>query len=232
MSVAGIGFAIPINEIKEIVTELHEKGRVTRAWLGVLIQPVSEDVAKALGIKEAKGALVADVLKGSPAEKAGIERRDVIIAFHGKEVLEHDQLPRMVARTKIGNRVPVTVIRGKKKKVIDVTVEELKEEQKKPKVEETQESKLGMTLHDVTPDLETSLGLDETLGALVSFVAPGSPAAKAGLKRGDIILEVNATPIGDTRDFHSSVNELKPDRPALLLVRRVENTIFLTLKVE
>lgn len=228
----GIGFAIPVNEVKEIVSELHDKGEVTRAWLGVLIQPVSEDVAEALDLPAAHGALVADVVPDSPAKKAGIQRRDIVISFNGKKILEHNELPRLVAKTKVGTTAAVRVIRGKKKKNIKVKLEKLKNMSIAAKEVEKQEEILGITVQDLTPDLAAGLGLDDASGVLVSFVGADTPAEKSGIKRGDVILEFDSAPIRNLKDFNKAATKLKKNRPALMLVKRGDNTIFLTLKLE
>lgn len=231
----GIGFAIPINIIKDVVSQLYAKGKVTRGWLGVLIQPVTPDAAEALGLGEARGALVAEVMDGSPAKEAGIQRRDVIVSFNGKDVSENDDLPLMVAKTPIGKSVPVEVMRQGKKKDFSVTVKELQEKKEEEVAEEPtpdEESKLGLTVQEITPDIASSLGLNGTQGVLVGNVTPDSPGADSGIQRGDVILEVGATPITSVEDFRRATKNIEKNKPILLLVRRDDNTIFLTLKIE
>src|SRR5205814_2358823 len=125
----GIGFAIPIGLAKEIVPQLKEKGHVTRGWLGVMIQKVTPDIAESLGLSEAKGALVADVMKDGPAEVAGIKQGDVIVEYDGKTVNDSAELPLLVARTPVGKSVKVKVLRGKESVNLSVKVQELKEEE-------------------------------------------------------------------------------------------------------
>jgi serine protease Do len=228
----GIGFATPINIIKGIIGALHDSGRVTRGWLGVLIQPVSEDLARALELPEAQGALVADVMAKSPAADAGIERGDVIVNYNGKPIVENDQLPILVANTELGKTVKLDVIRGGKSKTIEVKIRELKEEDEEQIASGADESKLGLVVQDLTEDIAKGLGVEEGRGVLVSNIVPDSAAAEAGLKRGDIILAVGTKEINSAKEFKSLTKDAKKERPLLLLVRRGENTIFLTLKLQ
>ena len=228
----GIGFAIPMNMVKEVISQLHKGGKVTRGWLGVLIQPVTPDVAEALGIDRAEGALVADVIEGSPAFEAGMKRGDVITSFDGKNVEENDDLPLMVAQTPVNKVVEIEVIRNGGKEELDVTIAELEEEAVEKPTEDREESRLGLTVQDVTPDIAKGLGIDSSEGVVVSNVVPDSAAEKAGVRRGDVIIEVNSKKIASTADFRKLTKDVKEGKPILLLVRRNENTIFLTLKLE
>lgn len=228
----GIGFAIPINFVKGIVSQIKEKGRVTRGWLGVLIQPVSPDVAEALGLEEARGALVADVKPDSPASKGGFQRGDVIVKYDGQPVEENDDLPLMVAETEIGKRVDIEIIREKKRKTLRARIQELKEGELKIEAGPTEETELGLTVQELTPDIARSLGFDDTSGVVVTNVQPDSPAANSGLRRGDVVLEVGSKPVNTTNEFREATRGLKKNKPLLLLVRRGDNTIFFTLKVE
>ncbi|MCC6221496.1 MAG: DegQ family serine endoprotease [Deltaproteobacteria bacterium] len=228
----GIGFAIPINMVKGIMTQLHSSGKVMRGWLGVLIQPVSSDVAEAMGLSTAEGALVADVVDKSPAMEAGIKRGDVITKYDGRIVTENDDLPLMVADTQINKTVSVEVIRDKKPKIISVKIRELVEQDELDELAQGQESKLGLSVQDITPDLAKGLNLEDTNGVIVSQVVPESAAEKAGLRRGDIVLEVGGKPISSSEEFSKATKDVVSGKPMLLLVKRGDNTIFLTIKVE
>ncbi len=228
----GIGFATPINLVKTIISQLHNKGKVVRGWLGVLIQPVSEDMAQALKLDTVDGALVADVLSDSPAEKAGIKRGDVILTYDGKPVSENDELPLMVAQTPIGRDVPVQVIRDGKKKEIFIKIQELEETKEETPVEPGTESKLGLTVQDLSPDLAKTLDAEPNRGVVVTNVSPDSAAFEAGLRPKDIVLEVGAKPINSAKEFKDATKDVSAEKPLLLLVKRGENTIFLTLKLE
>lgn len=229
----GIGFATPINLIKTIISQLRGKGKVTRGWLGVLIQPVSEDIAQAFKLDDAAGALVADVMPNSPAAKAGFMRGDVILKYNDQPVRENDDLPLMVAETEVGKKVEVDIIRGGKHEKVGVKIEELKDEDGESEPENSnQETSLGLTVQDLSADIARSLGIEESKGVVVTDVEADSPGADAGLKRGDVILEVDRKTVNTSKEFRDATKGLEKKKPILMLVRRGDNTIFLTLKVE
>ncbi|HLY36998.1 MAG TPA: DegQ family serine endoprotease [Candidatus Binatia bacterium] len=226
----GIGFAIPIDLAKEIIPQLKEKGHVTRGWLGVMIQKVTPDIAESLGLSEAKGALVADVVKDGPAEAAGIKQGDVIVEYDGKPVTDSAELPLLVARTPVGKSVKVKVLRGKDTETFTVKVQELKEEETAQAATGTAED-LGMTVQTLTPEIAENLGIDRGLkGVVVTQVDPGGSAADAGLRRGDVILEVNRQPVKDADAYRKAVKAVGKGKSVLFLVRRGDNTIFLAVK--
>jgi len=227
----GIGFAIPIDLAREIMPQLREKGRVTRGWLGVMIQKVTPDIAESLGLEEAEGALVADVVADGPAAAAGIQQGDVIVEFDGKPVADSAELPMMVARTPVGKEVELTVIRDKARKHFTVTIAELKDDEGPAEGRAEGGGDLGLTLQTLTPDLAENLGLERGVkGVVVTRVEPGGPAAEAGLRRGDVILEVNRTAVKDVATYNKVVREAAKGKSLLFLVRRGDNTIFLAVK--
>ena len=226
----GIGFAIPVNLVKTIVSQLKDNGKVTRGWLGVLIQPVNQDIATAMRLKEVAGALVADVIPGSPADKAGLKRGDVIVDYDSQAIQENSELPLLVAQTAIGSKVNVEVVRSGSRKTISVMIEELKDDEIQKVQAAVVEDRFGMSTQDLTPEIARGLGLKNSDGVLISDVEPDSIAQEAGIKRGDVILELNSRPITSANDFKVKTSEIKPNVPMLLLVRRAEGTIFLTLK--
>ena len=224
----GIGFATPIDLAKEILPELIKTGKVTRGWLGVSIQRVTPEIAESLGIDQSRGALVASVMENSPAAEAGIKTGDVIVEYNGDKITESDQLPLLVARTGVGKTVKVTVLRDKKEIPINVKIAELKEQEvvaSAPK-----QDKLGLTVQNITPQLAESLGLKRSNGVVITSVQPQSAAGDAGLRRGDVILEVNRKEITNTDTFEKQVNEAKPGSNILFLIRRGENNLFLALQ--
>jgi len=224
----GIGFAIPINTAKDMLPELEAKGKVTRGWLGVLIQKVTPDIAESLGLKEARGALVADVMKDGPAVEAGVKVGDVIVEFDGHTVKESTELPMLVARTPVGKTVKLKIIRDKETQTLSVKVGELKEEGKVAAAGKQED--FGLTVQPLTPEIADSLGIgSDVKGVVVSGVEPGSSAEDAGLRRGDVILEVNREPVKDLSSYRKALKERK-GKSVLLLVRRGDNTIFLALK--
>ena len=225
----GIGFAIPINMAKDLLPQL-KKGKVVRGWLGVLIQTITPELKDKLDLKDEKGALVADVVSGGPAEKAGLKRGDVIISFDGKEIEEMNQLPYVVASTPVGKVVTVELIRKGEKKALKVEVGELKEEAEAPVVAEA-EPNLGLTLKEITPELASQYRLSVTTGLVVVKVEANSPASEAGVAPGDIILEVDQEPIKDLGEFNKKVSAYKPGDTVLLLINRRGSTLYITLKI-
>ncbi|MEW5911953.1 MAG: DegQ family serine endoprotease [Thermodesulfobacteriota bacterium] len=228
----GIGFAIPVNTAKNIMAQLKEKGRVVRGWLGVVIQPVNDDLAQKFGLKEARGALVADVAAGGPAEKAGLKRGDVVVSYNGKPVKDFHSLPRLVAETAVGAKVALEVMRGGKSKTLEVTIGELKGEAARGPSPQgpASEEKLGLSLQELTPDMARQMGIPGKKGLVITNVAPGGPAAEAGLKRGDVILEAAQKPATSLEQFKSLVTKLKPGDGLLLLIQRGDNSLFMVLK--
>ena len=220
----GIGFAIPINMAKEIAPQLQEKGHVTRGWLGVSIQEVTPALAKSFDLKEKKGALVAQVVSGSPAEKAGIEQGDVIVEFDGKEVTDSKDLPRLVASTPVGKSVSIKLWRNGKVLDRQVKVGEMQE-----KVEMTKapfQKSLGITVQNLTPEIAKGLGLKKDTGVVVTRVELGSPAADAGIQTGDVIREVNRTSVKDAEDFIQKIEKAKVQDNILLSLQRGQNNLF------
>lgn len=228
----GIGFAIPINLAKDIIQQLRSNGRVTRGWLGVLVQTITEDIGKALSLDASEGALVAQVMEDSPADKSGFQRSDIIIKFDGHEVMESDDLPLLVARTPIGKIVDVEIRRDGRRKVLKVKIEELEEAEMAEDAQDGEELKLGLQVQDLTPDLARSLNLESDKGVVVSQVTPGSAAEEAGIRRGDVILEAAGEEVTSSKVFRRIAKKHSKDTPLLLLVRRRNMTIFLTLKSE
>ena len=229
----GIGFAIPINTVKNLLTQLEKEGKVTRGWLGVMIQEVTKDLAKSLGLKKEEGALVGDVISGGPAEKGGIIRGDVIIEFEGKKIKKMKELPAIVANTAVGKESKVKVIREGAEKVLTVKIGKLPEE-KEAAVDTVKEAtnKLGMRIQEITPELAKQFGLEKSEGVIVAEVERSSPGFEAGLRRGDIILEIDRLPIKKMDDYEKQINKKKKGETLLFLVKRGDSTTFFTIKVE
>jgi serine protease Do len=223
----GIGFAIPISLVKELLPELKSKGKVTRGWLGVSVQELTPDLATSLGMDKSSGALVSTVAQGSPAEKAGIKVGDVIIEYDGKPIQHSSQLPILVARTDVGKSVPLKVFRAKEEVRLSATVGELKEDEVVASA--SKKGDLGLTVQRLAPEVARSMGLEDTQGVIISDVDPGGPSAAAGFRRGDVILEIDRKPIRGLPDYEKAIAEAK-DKNLLFLVRRGDANIFLALK--
>lgn len=225
----GIGFAIPVNMAKDLLPQL-KKGKVVRGWLGVTIQKITPELKEKLNLKDDKGALVADVTSSGPADKAGIERGDVIISFGGEEIKEMKELPYVVASTPVGKVVKVEVIRRGKHKSLEVKIGKSEEEQAEEELAE-EVSDLGMTVDEITPELARQFGLSDERGLVVVQVENNSPAGEAGLRHGDIIVEMDQEPVKDLDEYSKKIRRYKKGDTILFLVKRREATLYLTLKV-
>src|SRR4030095_1456641 len=224
-SAQGIGFAIPVNMAKEIAPQLQEKGHVTRGWFGVSIQEMTPELAKSFGMKEKKGALVSEVVPGSPAEKAGIEQGDVIMEFDGKAVADSQDLPRMVASTPVGKSVNIKLWRNEKALDRQVRVGEMEETVEVTKTP-AHDKTLGISVQNLTPAMAKRLRLKSETGVVVTRVEPGSPAANAGIQTGDIIREVNRKAVKNVDDLVQKLEQTKDQNNILLLVQRGQNNLF------
>jgi serine protease Do len=227
----GIGFAIPVNVAKELLVSLRDKGRVVRGWLGVQVQRVTPELAKSFGLNRERGALVADVMPNTPAERAGIERGDVIIEFNGRKIEEMNDLPRIVANVSPGSEVPVKLMRKGQERTVRVKVDEMKEERVAAAGSGTIEESLGMTVQELTPEIARNLGMSDTKGIVVTNVEENSPADTAGIQRGDVILEMNQRKIDSLKDYQAALGRVSGADSLLLLVRRGNNVLYVALKM-
>jgi serine protease Do len=226
----GIGFAIPVDLAKPVLSQLRATGKVTRGWLGVSIQPLTQELAKSFGLTGTQGALVAAVSEDSPAARAGLKEGDVIVSFDGKPVEGPRVLPSMVANTPIGRGVPVGIVRDGSRQTVTVTVGNLAESREARATpgapgEKGQESrvteKLGLALQELTPELAKQLGVQGSdKGVVVTEVKPDSPAAQAGLAAGDVIREVNRTPVQGLQDVEKGLARRQDSGQVLLRVER------------
>ena len=214
----GIGFAVPSNQAKHVIDQLLEYGHTRRGWLGVSIQAVTKDIAESLGMDREYGALVSSVNKDSPADKGGVESGDIIIEFDGQEVGEMRELPRIVANTKIGKTVKVTVLRKGDRKNLKITIAELDEEEKEvvpaaadqDEADTQSEKVIGLTLEDLSDKTREALDLDEDFkGVLIAGVERYSPAFERGLRRGDVIVEVTQEEVSTVEEAIGRIEELK-----------------------
>jgi serine protease Do len=229
----GIGFATPSNIAKFVIPQLKEKGKVIRGMIGVQVQSVTPELAKTFHMAEPRGALVAEVNPGTPAEKAGIMRGDIIIDFNGHAIQEMNELPRMVADTPPGSKSTLKVLREGKEMSFTVTVMEMTEERQVAGKEEggAKEAPLGLEVKNLDPDLARKFRLRDNKGVVVTQVEPGSPAAEAGLRPGDLLLEIDGAVIGSQKDYLAVIGKLKKESFARFLVKRLGRTLYLTVEV-
>jgi serine protease Do len=244
----GIGFSLPASLAYPVIKQLRETGKVSRGWLGVKIQTVTEEFSESLGLKDTSGALVIEVNKGSPAEKAGIQPSDVILQFDGKDIPIMRKLPRIVADTPINKTVDVIVWRNGKKETLQVHIAQLADEEAKEEktvhTSEKQEKrkdnygvttkKLGMTLAEVTENNRKQFRLkEEQQGVLVVKLDDKSSAAEKGIQRGDVIEGVNQSSIANIKEFEEAIDRAKQaDRKSvMLLVNRRGMTQFIVVNL-
>jgi serine protease Do len=216
---AGVGFSVPINVAKEILPQLREKGKVVRGWMGVNIQPLTEDVAGTYGLAEAKGAMVSAVTAGSPAEKAGLQPEDVIFSADGRSIQDNSDLSRYISSKSPGTVVKLELVRGKDRKTVSVTLGTFPDETVEPAGDESGRASLGMTLRDLTAAVAERLELPRGLrGAMVTDVEAGEAAEDAGLVRGDVIVSVNGEPVDGVDAFDRAIAAARPAARARLRV--------------
>ena len=228
----GIGFAIPVNMAKQIMDDLVKYGKVKRGWLGVYVQPVTKEFITAYGLKEEKGAVISDVVSDSPADKAGLQRGDVIIAVNGNKIDNHQDLVFRIRQFMAGDTVNLEIVRKAEKKNISVKLTEVapagEESQEKgsPKTSELFK-KVGVEASNVTTQLRSQYGLRSKDGVVITFVEQGSFAARAGIREGDLVLEVNGTKVSDVSDLNKAVGN--KDNSLVLLLGRGGRTFFVSM---
>ena len=227
----GLSFAIPIEVAMDVADQLKTSGRVSRGWLGVLIQDVTRDLAESFGMKRPRGALVAKVLPDSPAQSADMQVGDIIVKFDGKEVVSSASLPPIVGSSKVGVKLPVEIIRESRRKTINVKLGELPEDDVqasagRPETKTT--NRLGVTVSKL--DQATLQELDLDHGVVVDRVTSGV-AARAGLRKGDIILSIDNTEVKTPTQFRDMIEDIPGGKSVAILVQRGENPTFLALKI-
>ena len=219
----GIGFAIPIDMAKNVVAQLKGNGEVTRGWLGVSVQDLKGDLAKYYGVEDKGGVLVAEVVAGDPADKAGIKAKDVITKVNGEKVATSRELTARTATLGVGETARITLVRDGKELTLPVSVGKRAfslASADAPAKEKAKESGYGMQIADLTPELARQLKLNGEKGVVVMGVAPGSKADKAGMQRGDLVLEVNRKAVESVGELKGALEKQKKDGAVDLLVKR------------
>jgi len=228
----GIGFAIPINVARDVLEQLKKTGHVTRGWLGVSIQVLTAELADSYGLKETDGALITEVFADSPAEKAGLKRGDIITAFNDAPIRHVRDLPRLVAATEVGGKASVTVLRKGKKQVIPVTVGQMDADETPVATGDVKSgSTYGLTVSEITPELANRYDLSAGQGVLITGINPGSPAAAANLRAGDVLLEVNDTPVNSPAALRKVLKAAKADSAVRLLAKRGDQVLYTAFRI-
>ncbi|HBG04556.1 MAG: peptidase [Geobacteraceae bacterium GWC2_58_44] len=226
----GIGFAIPVNMAKSIITQLKETGKVTRGWLGVSLQLVTPELAQSFGLESEKGGLIAEVLPGSPAEKSGLKGGDIILEYDGHAINEMNQLPRLVAATAVGKKVNVLVLRDGRQQSVPVTIEQMKDGDDEDVV--LPGDRLGIKVAELTPERAQQLRVKGEQGVVVTEVQPDGLADRAGIVEGDLVREINGVRIATVSDYGKAVSSVKKGGYLKVLLRRGHASLFVALKLD
>ena len=227
---SGIGFAIPSSMLSHIFPSLKDKGELSRSWIGVQVQNLTPELSKSYGLPSTSGALVADVVPGSPGAKAGLQAGDVLTRFDGKAVDSSSALPVLVSLTESGRDVSLELWRNGKRETKNIKLEARpNQEGAKAKVDRSSGG-FGLSLRPLTPDVRQELGIDAAQGALVSEVAPGSAAARAGLRPGDVVTEVQGKPVATPAELASALEKLGSGQVVRLKVARGDSKTFVALE--
>lgn len=226
----GLSFSIPTTVVENVVRQLKDDGKVRRGWLGVQIQGVNSELAKVLGLERARGALISDVMEGSPAEQGGLEPRDVILRFNGRDIEDWRHLPSVVGLVMPGSEVPVEIARDGKRRELEIVVGELPADEIEPAADDgngdDDEGRLGIVVGDLTEQQREELGVE---GGVVVERVVSRAARRAGLQRGDVIVSMGNEPVQNAAGFRQQAQELEPGVPVALLVRRGEGSLFVAL---
>ena len=228
----GIGFAIPINLAKTIMAELIKTGKVIRPWVGIGLQDITPDLMRSFNLKEKEGALISQVYGGSPAEKTGLKVGDVVIEVDGVKIKSSQDVVREVLKRKVDQKVNFVILREGKRTQASVTTAQMPEKIGQRGPAKPAREWFGLRVSDVTPDIAKQLGLAKTEGVVIAGVEPNSVAQGAGLKAGDIILEVNHQKVLSEKDYRNAMEKAKPDQGVLFLIDREGSTFFVTLTEE
>ena len=223
----GIGFAIPINMAKGIITQLRENGKVIRGYLGVQIQAITPELAKSFNLDAEKGALISDVVKDSPADKAGLKAGDIVLEFDGKKIHEYNELPRLVATTPVDKQVKIVVFRDGKRSELNATVTKLSDSDTgAADTVDNESEKIGLTVKELTKNMAEQLGIRDSKGLVITEVKPGSSAEEAGIASGSVIIEINGQRPDTLKKFNTVVAKLKKGDVVRLLLRRPDNSVY------
>ncbi len=223
----GIGFSIPSNIAKHVVDQLLSAGKVSRGFIGINMQPINQNLAAAFGLNKIEGALIAEVLSNSPAERAGLKQGDIILKYNDRPVTNITALRNAVAMMNPGTALQLLILRDKKQFIATVEVGAFPGQGMNPK----QIERMGFDVETLTPDTAQKLGYANETGAIITRVDPNSPAAFAGLKKGAVIVAVNQTKIQNVEEFYRQLEATEKGKPLLILVRQGDSIRFISLRV-
>ncbi|MFH1571212.1 MAG: Do family serine endopeptidase [Gemmatimonadota bacterium] len=232
----GISFAIPVDLVRSVLGQLAEHGEVRRGLLGVMIADVDAVTAEALGMKDSHGVLVQSVTEGGPSAEAGVEAGDVILTIDGEPMPNTVQLRSRIGGTPPGTRIKMQILREKKERTVTVKLGQLTQEtfaaaqRSGRSAGEVSEQSLGLRLQELTPELAQRLGVQGESGLVIAAVQPGSEAARRGLQRGDVILEVNHQAVGGIAQFEKAIDAVGAGQAVLFRVQRDGSQVFLALR--
>ena len=225
----GIGFAVPSSLAKNVITQLADRGKVERGWLGVGIQPLTPELAKSFKRGDTTGALVSEVKEGSPADKAGMKTGDVIVELDGKKVTKATDLPTLVAEMPVGKSVPIVVMRDGREVRLNAQIARLEDESPTKVAKTEDKGQLGLSVQPLTPPVARELGLKVKEGVLVRDVVEGGRAAEAGIRAGDVIVEINRQPVRTVEDLKAGVDKLGKSESVVMLVNRDGATMYVAI---
>ncbi|MCI5162087.1 MAG: PDZ domain-containing protein, partial [Candidatus Electrothrix sp. AX5] len=235
----GIGFAIPVNMAKSVEEQLRSNGKVTRGWLGLAIQDMNEDLAQSFGVNKAEGILVAEIIKGSPAKKAGIQQGDIILSLNGKKIVDVTGLRNRIAMTPPGSEVSLQIIREGRKKDVRVVIAEQPADfsqatrmRSRKKNNSSLLDNMGLALQELTSELAKQFGYDKGQGILITQITPNSPADSVGIQAGQLIEEVNRVRVHSMADLKKAVKKGKNPNQLLLRIRAGEYSKYVVLRIE
>ena len=225
----GVGFSIPSNLARGIAEQLIETGEVVRGYLGVLIQPLTSELAESFGLEKSRGILIAQVNEGSPAAKAGLKQGDVIVSFQGKPVTDVGDFRNRVSLTAPGKTETLSIMRDGKRRDVNVTIGELSKAEAVAKGPAQSAEELDLTVQTISPELAQQFNAKAGEGVVVTEVKRGSIAALAGIKTGDVILQVNRKTVDNAAAFSRAVEESRAEKRVLLLVRSGDGQRYIVL---
>lgn len=232
----GIGFAVPSNMARLVMDQLVKEGKVTRGWLGVTIQELTPELSQKFGLEASSGALIGDVAKGSPAEKSGLQRGDIILEFNGRKVQDVGNLRNMVAQSAVGDEIPLAILRSGKEYALKVLIAELPKElaESAPAAVPDDSSfggSTGLSVIELTREIGRQLGLNKNeKGVVVVRVEPGSAAEESGIRKGDVVQEIDRVKINGLQEYNKNISEIRSGDTVLLYVNRGGKKFYVTIK--